>query len=294
MLHEGYRAVLESRPAFTAAAMEALVWPAREREVSFVALLHQMGLEIGGLSSVGRNPLGFLSGLLSTSESVFDRLGSGRHVVANMLFSHGGIDAGHHAQTVGPFGEQRELELAGSFRPLRPEELERFPGADLGPRQRRRMETIASEFDSAVSVIERGEVDLLFLRIEPLDLLTHAFFRGLLRGGQDDGRSPLLEAYRYIDHRLRDVIAAMDRDDVLIVMSDHGIRTPMEHEEDALFVMVGDGVPQGRAPGMPHLRGVPRIIANVLGVETHWPDSGVASWLEARPEPGAHVALGEE
>ncbi len=293
LLRDGYRAVLESRPAFTAAAMEALVWPEKDREVSFVGLLHQMGLEIGGLSSVGRNPFGFLSAVLPSSESLFDRLGSERFVVANMLFSHGGIDAGHHAQTVGPFGEKRELELAGTFRPLRPEEIARFPQIDLGPRQRRRMETIASEFDSAVAIAERGEVDLLVLRIEPLDLLTHAFFRQLLRGGQDDGRSPLLEAYRYIDHRLADVMAAMDRDDVLIVMSDHGIRTPMEHEEDALFVMVGDGVPQGRAPGMPHLRGVPRIVASVLGVETRWPDSGVASWLEGPPESGANVALGE-
>jgi hypothetical protein len=294
MLRNGYRAVLESRPAFTAAAMEALVWPERDREVSFLGLLHRMGLEIGGLSSVGRNPFGFLSAVLPSTENLFERLGAGRFVVANMLFSHGGIAAGHHAQTIGPLGEKRELELAGSFRPLRPDELERFPQIDLGPRQRRRMETIASEFDSAVAIVERGEVDLLVLRIEPLDLLTHAFFRDLLRGGQDDGRSPLLEAYRYIDWRLTDVMAAIDRDDVLIVMSDHGIRTPMEHEEDAIFVMSGPGVPQGRAPGMPHLRGVPRIVANALGVETRWPDSGVASWLEAFPESGANVALGEQ
>ncbi len=294
MLEDGYRAVLESRPAFTAAAMEALVWPERDREVSFLGLLHRMGLEIGGLSSVGRNPFGFLSAVLPSSESLFERLGSGRFVVANMLFSHGGIDAGHHAQTIGPLGEKRELELAGSFRPLRPDELERFPQIDLGPRQRRRMETIASEFDSAVAIVERGEVDLLVLRIEPLDLLTHAFFRDLLRGGQDDGRSPLLEAYRYIDWRLADVMSAIDRDDILIVMSDHGIRTPMEHEEDAIFVMTGPGVPQGRAPGQPHLRGVPRIVAAALGVETRWPDSGVASWLEAPPGSGANVALGEQ
>lgn len=293
MIDRGYRAVLESKPAFTAAAMEVLVWPDREREVSFVGLLHQMGLEVGGLSSVGRNPLGFLASFLPESRSLFEHLGSGRFVVANMLFSHGGIDAGHHAQTIGPHGEARELELAGSFRPLREDEIERFAQIDLGPRQRRRMETIASEFDSAVAIAERGEVDLLVLRIEPLDLLTHAFFRDLLKGGQDDGRSPLLEAYRYIDHRLAHVLEALDADDVLIVMSDHGIRTPMEHEEDALFVMIGPGVPHGRAPGMPHLRGVPRIVAGALGVETRWPDSGVASWMEAPSESGANVALGE-
>ncbi len=293
LLREGYRAVLLSRPAFTAAAMEALVWPDRGQEVSFVGLIHRMGLEIGGLASVGENPLGFLSSVLPESESLFERLGAGEHVVANMLFSHGGIDAGHHAQMLGPLGRERDLELPRSFRPLREEETARFPGIDMGGRQRRRMETIAAEFDSAEQIIAGGEVDLLVLRIEPLDLLTHAFFRDLLKGGQDDGRSPLLAAYRYIDLRLAGLYEQIDRDDLLLVMSDHGIRTPMEHEEDALFVLAGAGVPAGRAPGQPHLRGVPRILAGVLGVETPWPDSGVASWLEASPEAGTDVALRE-
>jgi hypothetical protein len=73
----------------------------------------------------------------------------------------------------------------------------------------------------------------------------------------------------------------MDRDDVLLVMSDHGIRTPMEHETDALFVLAGSEIPTGRAPGQPHLRGVPRILAGLLGIETDWPDSGVAAWVDA-------------
>lgn len=287
LLTQGYRAVLESNPAFTAAAMESLVWPGRGREVSFLGLVQRMGLELGGLASVGSNPFGFLSAVLPESESLFERIGAGEHVAANMLFSHGGIDAGHHAQTLGPHGAEHSLELAQSFRTLSREELERFPGIDLGPRQRRRMETIAAEFDSAEQIIRDGKVDLLVLRIEPLDLLTHAFFRDLLAGGQDDAKSPLLAAYRYIDARLATVYSMIDGDDVLLVMSDHGIRTPMEHETDALFVLAGRGVPQGRAEGMPHLRGVPRILAGLLGIETPWPDSGIASWIEAPPESRA-------
>jgi len=293
LMRSGYRAVLSSQPAFTAAAMEALVWPDRGQEVSFVGLMHRMGLEIGGLASVGKNPLGFLAAVLPESESLFERLGAGELVTANMLFSHGGIEAGHHAQILGPFSEARRLELSRSFRPLRDEERSRFPGLDMGPRQRRHMETIAAEFDTAQQIIERGEVDLLMLRIEPLDLLTHAFFGDLLKGGQDDGKSPLLAAYRYIDHRLVTLYGQMDADDVLLVMSDHGIRTPMEHEEDALFVLAGAGIPRGRAPGQPHLRGVPRILAGLLGVETPWPDSGVASWIASLVHPAARVASAE-
>lgn len=260
--------------------MEALVWPMRGRSVSFLGLVQRLGLELAGLSPVGENPLGFLSAVLPESESLFERIGSSDRVAANMLFSHGGIDAGHHAQTIGPLGERRKLSLAHSVRTLTNEELSRFPGIDMGPRQRRRMETIAAEFDSAAEIIRTGEVDLLVLRIEPLDLLTHAFFRDLLTGGQDDGKSPLLAAYRYIDARLAELYRSMDADDILLVMSDHGIRTPMEHETDALFVLAGGGIPVGRAPGRPHLRGVPRVLAGLLGIKTEWPDSGVASWVE--------------
>jgi hypothetical protein len=48
---------------------------------------------------------------------------------------------------------------------------------------------------------------------------------------------------------------------------------------------------QGRATrqvdGMPHLRGVPRIRAGLLGIETQWPESGIASWIETPPKTKA-------
>jgi phosphopentomutase len=70
--------------------------------------------------------------------------------------------------------------------------------------------------------------------------------------------------------------AALDADDLLVVMSDHGIRTAMEHDENALFILTGPGVPVARLAGTPSLRGVPRALAQLLGVETAWPDAGLA------------------
>jgi phosphopentomutase len=87
--------------------------------------------------------------------------------------------------------------------------------------------------------------------------------------------------YRYIDARLEVLHDALDADDVLVVMSDHGIRTAMQHSRDAIFVATGAGVPHGRAPGRPALRGVSRAVADLLAVETDWPDTGVAPWAEA-------------
>ena len=59
---------------------------------------------------------------------------------------------------------------------------------------------------------------------------------------------------------------------------------------EALFVASGAGVPTGRATGRPALRGVSRVIADVLGVETTWPDTDVAPWATALPPVGRAVA----
>jgi hypothetical protein len=116
------------------------------------------------------------------------------------------------------------------------------------------------------------------VRIEPLDILTHASYADTTADARDDGERLLFSVYRYIDARLGEIDAALDEDDVLIVMSDHGIKTAMEHSPDAFFVAVGGGVPVGRVPGQPDLRGVPRALAELLGVATDWPDTGIAAF----------------
>jgi hypothetical protein len=198
-----------------------------------------------------------------------------------MLFAHGAIDAGRHAEMLGPAGKRRLARSADSFRVLRPEEQASFPGLVSDPRVRSRVETIASEFDVATTMAREQEVDLLLLRIESLDVLTHALYIELERAGQDDGAATLLEVYRYVDLRLAELASRLDADDVLVVMSDHGIQNPMEHDRHAIFVALGGDVPKGRAFGTPALRGVPRVLAQLLGVETSWEDTGVAPWLTA-------------
>lgn len=288
LLERGHRAVLESRPPITAAAMEKLVWPMRRRHVSFLGLVHRLGLELGGLASVGRNPLDFLSAALPQGESLFETVGAGERVAANMLFSHGKIDAGQHAQLVGPKGRRRPAQPIQAFRSLSAEERRLVPDsllehASFGDLVR----TMASEFDAAETLAREGEVDLLLLRVEPLDILTHSLYSEVAEAGQDDGERDLYAAYRYIDRRLADVHGALDADDVLVVMSDHGIRTAMEHSVDAMFVAVGGDVPQGRAEGRPAFRGVARALAGLAGVETDWPATGIAAFAEGE---GASIA----
>jgi hypothetical protein len=198
-----------------------------------------------------------------------------------MLLTHGKLDVGRQAELIGPHGHREDLPAPRAYRALTPAELARHPALDVGADTRKFAQTIAAEMDAAEAIAREGHVDFLFLRLEALDLLTHSGFSQIDGSGQDDGQGSLLSAYRYIDERLAALHALLDEDDWLVYLSDHGIRSAMQHEEDAIFVVLGEGVPAGRANGKPALRGVPKGLAAMFGVPTGWPDTGALGWLEA-------------
>jgi hypothetical protein len=283
LVRSGYHAVLESDPPLTAAALESLVWPERRAGASIAGTFYRFGVELAGLESVGSNPFEALSWVLPETQDLFAAVGAGERSAANLLLAHGGIRAGRHGEVTGPHGVTRRLALGRTQRELDARERERFPGLAQArdPIDVHYVQTIAAEFDATEQLLRGGVVDLIAVRIEPLDILTHAHFAEAVRDGQDDGHGLLFDVYRYADARIGALHAFLDADDVLIVMSDHGIRTAMEHDRPALFVATGAGVPAGRAPGHPSLRGVSRVLADLMGIATAWPDTGVASWANS-------------
>jgi type I phosphodiesterase/nucleotide pyrophosphatase len=283
LLASGYHAVLDSDPPLTAAALESLVWPERRAGASIAGTFYRFGIELAGLESVGSNPFEALSWVLPESHDLFGAIGAGERSAANLLLAHGGIRAGRHGLVTGPHGEEERLELGRTRRALDAGERARFPllAAASDPIDVHYIETIAAEFDATSELLRKNEIDLIAVRIEPFDILTHKHFAEAARDRQDDGQALLFDVYRYADARIGALHEYLDADDVLIVMSDHGIRTAMEHDRPALFVATGPGVPAGRAPGSPALRGVSRVLADLLGVETKWPDTGVAGWASA-------------
>jgi hypothetical protein len=267
---------LESRPAFTAAAIKALAYPETGESFSPIGIVHSLGAELAGLNFVGENPFSGLGWLLPEKDSLFERIGAGPHVAVNLLLSKGDIKAGRHGEMIGPRGRLRSFTRWHRRRPLE-EELRAL--YDVGDEvMKELLESVAADFDAVLAAIETEEIDLLLLRVASLDLATHGGFLAASRAGQDDAAPPLFTFYRYVDRRLGEVQASLDADDLLVVMSDHGILTGMEHDPRCLFVAVGEGVPVGRAPGMPPLRGIPRLLAELLGVGTSWPESGMEGW----------------
>ena len=268
----GRRAVLDSDPPFTALAVSKLVFPGRRGLRSFPELLHQLGVEIEGLNAVGRNPMAGLEWVIAEREPLFQVFARAGLASVNLLHSHGALQVGRNAEVIGPGDRVRSLEGYRASRPLTADE-EALLG-EMSDLNRGHLTEMAADLDVLRDLTAEPDIDFVSLRVASLDLLTHGRFQEMLRSGQDDGEHLLYRVYRYLDLRLAEVLAALDGDDALIVMSDHGIRTPMEHDRRALFIALGEGIEPGRIDGAPPIQHVSGWIADLFGLGVDWPGAG--------------------
>lgn len=281
MYRGGIRAVLDSNPAFTAAAMKSLTRPDEPSALTVPIAMHGLGEQLATFFQIGENPVEALSLIVPDKPDLFEVLSAHDVVVANMLHGHGGLNAGVHGAVYGPGEKRGELTLSPG-RQLNDDERERFPGLLTPPRDFLQAEVsdTAAQFDDAVRLAREKEVDLLLLRVPATDHATHATFSSAARGRQDDGDHFLYWLYRYCDARLGELYEALDEDDVLIVASDHGVSSHMAHDRRSLFLVDGGWLPSGRAPYIVPLYGLPRMLADLLRVETDWHRSGLERWVK--------------
>ena len=280
LMRGGYRAVVDSEPPFTAIAINRIAYPSHAGVGGVFGVLHQLGGEIQGLNFIGENPVDGLRWVVPQQGGLFATLGATRLKTVNMLHSHGALQVGRHGEVIGPWSAVGTLSGMASTRPLDAEERRIVRSIEPSPESL--IEEMAADFDTVLHLARDRSVDFVALRVASLDLMTHGTFPLAVKSGQDDGDYALLNVYRYIDGRLGQIAAALDGDDVLVVMSDHGIRTALQHDPRALFVAYGNGIAPGRAPGQPPLPGIGRMVADYFGVATDWPSSELEAWI-----PGA-------
>lgn len=279
LLDRGHVAVLDTYPAYTATSMNYLVYPDPRDDATVMGTFVGIGMDLKAF--MGTNPFDPLALLLPETGDLFTTIGATDHVTANLLFSVGAVDAGIQGAVHGPNGEVQAPLSVDAIRPFRDDEIAAVPGLseDRAPSRHDWIQSSAAMMDAADQVVQDRQVDLLLARAARLDTVTHAHYFEVSGHGQDDAQGVLLDYYRFLDHRIGRFWASLDADDVLIVMSDHGILNSMQHASPAIFVAVGPDIAPGRTPGTPHLRGCPRVFADLLGVETEWPDTGIAPWL---------------
>ncbi len=252
--------------------------------------MHELGREAGERRADHRNPLAPLSLFLPEAPDTVARLGAGDLRVVNLLYSHGVLDAARHGEVVGPHGAHGEPLQVPAFRPLT--DVEKTAAVSLATTEVAAAPNLFAEtavlMDTTAELIATDAADVLLVRFGALDVLTHAAFAGTVSGTQDDGAGVLFDLYRYLDARTAEIAAALDADDVLLVVSDHGARTALQHDEAALFVAAGAGIPAGvRLDGTPDWRGLPRLIGELAGVPdavADFPRSSLSDMLTPLPE----------
>lgn len=276
MRDKGVYGVIHSDPPYTAAALGAITQPSRHGISSFWSLLHKMGAEIGSNNFVGQNPVAPLRWMLPDERDLFEVLGAGPHRVANLLRSFGALRVGRHAEVTGPHGRRSRIEDLPGSRLLTEDESRRLR-LDAAPRpdDLHLLEEVAGDLDALSVLAGHHDLDLVLFRIAAFDVLHHAAMFELTQTAQDDGRSLLLSAYRYADQRLAELHRALDADDLLIVMSDHGAEGALKHSTSAMFLASGTIVTPGRLEGRPGLEGLPLLLAELLAVEVEWPSTGL-------------------
>jgi hypothetical protein len=276
LVQHGRHAVLTSQPPSTAVAMAAMTQPQTTPRVTLLRSLVLLGDQLAVASSIHENPLAVLDSVLPTSPSLFQTLGADDKVAVNFTFGTAGIHSGTNRERIGPHGAVGELHVEHERRDLTADERARFPLlAQVPSTVHTSRDEMLAQFDTIVGVAHDPSVDFFFTRIDHTDITTHNTFLPLSRGGQDDGAHYLLEVYRYCDARIGEVASALDDDDVLVVMSDHGTRTAMDHDPATVFVASGGGLVPGRIAGAPSITGIPRVFADLLGVSTTWPATGI-------------------
>lgn len=282
MVQRGVHAVLDSDPAFTAAAMKTLTRPDEPRLLTVPIALHGLGEQLTTFFQLGENPVAALSLVVPHEPDLFHVLSRGERVVANMLHGHGGLNAGVHGETFGPRGQRGQPLRLSAGRALTEAERQAFPGLVNPPQTflNDEVKDTAAQLDDAVALAREGRIDLLLLRVPATDHSAHATFMTAARGGQDDGQHFLYELYRYCDQRLGELYNTLDGDDVLVVMSDHGLSSHMAHDRRSLFLVAGGEVPQGRSKVIVPLWGLPRMLADLLGEPTEWRKSGLEGWVQ--------------
>ncbi|HEY1097285.1 MAG TPA: alkaline phosphatase family protein [Myxococcota bacterium] len=131
------------------------------------------------------------------------------------------------------------------------------------------LEQAAGQLDDLVAAIAAHRADLYLYRYDPTDMLAHNYLPAWNGNGTIARRSPFFSAYDYLDRRLSDVVAAMDADDVLLLLSDHGTQNSANHDRRAVYVAAGVGVVPHRVDGI-SIEHVPSYLAALLCVQDPW------------------------
>jgi hypothetical protein len=256
--------ILNSDPPSTVTAMARLIAPSSAADTPMQ--LERLGQQLQAATAQPKNLLREINLFTQTQRrTLIDVVAEKKHVM-NMLFGHGAIQAGEAGLT-GPAG--REPIAQRTVRHLTEDDDLSLPLLQENNSYRAQFEAAAAQFDDLVGYVSAKKADLYLYRYDPTDILAHEFLSKWSSAGKIERKSLFFDSYRYLDRRLRDVSAAMDADDVLMVISDHGTKNSANHDKMSLLMMYQKSVDGGHVAS-PQLRHLPSWIVRILCLDEPW------------------------
>ena len=74
----------------------------------------------------------------------------------------------------------------------------------------------------------------------------------------------------------------LQEDDLLMVVSDHGIETATKHHPRAFFALYGGEVRHGQLEGEPEFHGLAHLMATLMGKDNSFPQNELTTQIMSR------------
>lgn len=264
LVDNGVTGVMVSDPPSTAVAMGKLLEPSPLREdtpLLLRRLASQYSLALGDKSNA-LDDLRLFS--QSTSPTLTDVVGGSKRVL-NMLMGHGAAGP----ELTGPDGVS--MVSAPSRRRITAEDQLTPAFLAASTLYLEQFEAAAAQLDTLISQVKDERADLYLYRYDPTDLLAHNNLPTWSNAGAMKEHSIFFDSYIYLDRRVSELEAALDADDILFIVSDHGTQNSATHDQRSLFVAAAPGIAPQHVDGL-RFEHLPSVLAAALCVKHPWPD----------------------
>ena len=109
----------------------------------------------------------------------------------------------------------------------------------------------------------------MLLRLPAYDVLSHSLFEN--KDSHSEGNLLLEVFYIYFDQLIGKIRKDLDADDTLIIISDHGIQTSLQHDQISLFLAEGPNIPKNSQFARFDIQYFPKLLTSLV-LDQKWPE----------------------
>jgi hypothetical protein len=248
--------MISTNPPFTATAYLAMITLGDRDRDDEVGVLQATMMQLNGLPFLDSVIPDGLVGSSSTERSLFDSLGQAGISWSSLVFDDAHLEtADDHTGIVfnQPLYAQNSVQT----------DFERLSQA-ADERVRWYLEHSNEKAILASSTWDQGGPDFMLVRFPGVDLASHRFYSEFEEHPEE---GPLLQVYEHLDALVGYLREALDEDDVLIFLTDHGIQDTLAHHRSCFLFLEDPKLPGRQYHGTVPIRTFSSFVLSRFGIE---------------------------